>query len=204
MAVMVRSVVNPRSTAISLIKLAVSKPVIRTRARLTATSTPTRTRRARRLARDSLASRDSVCRTSLGAVRETMKAGAAPASKVAATARQNRTSRSGPVQMQRAAKIEGCGKVLLQRGHDACGYKNTEAASRGGQQRGFAQRHAHQLRTCCAERGGHGHLLLLPNGSRQQKVRHVDASDEQQAGDSHQENDRAAFGLFRPVVPGRV
>ena len=58
MAVIVRSVVDPRSTAISFARLAVNSPVISTRATLTAASIATKTRRARRLPGDSLAGRD--------------------------------------------------------------------------------------------------------------------------------------------------
>jgi len=86
---MTRSVVNPRLTDINLARLAVSSPVINTNATLTATSIPTRVRRARRFPRDSPARRDSLCRTSNGAVREIINAGAAPARRLAMKARSS-------------------------------------------------------------------------------------------------------------------
>lgn len=81
------AVANPRSTDINLTRLAVSSPVINTNPTLTATSIPTRARRARRLPRDSPVGRDPLCRTSNGAVREIISAGAAPARRLAITAR---------------------------------------------------------------------------------------------------------------------
>jgi hypothetical protein len=76
--------------------LVISSPVIKTSVTLTATSTATSVLRIRLLLRDSLASRDSLCRTSCGSVREIIHAGAAPASSVASTA--SRRAQPAPAQ----------------------------------------------------------------------------------------------------------
>src|ERR1700744_6249079 len=73
--------------------------------------------------------------------------------------------------------------------------QNTKSAAGHGQDQAFGEELTNDASLPCSERGANGKLTASSSGSREQQVRHVDASDQQDKSNRAQQGNEVGLNV---------